>query len=230
MGYPQLTRHLRNPSVQSPSGSIRPALFWPVDGIILFPSGGVQCTKGRTSTVASGASTGFGVYQGGHYFMLSADHCSERTSPYTIPYSGRVLGVPYSSYSTSDIFSIDTSYNRGQSDVTSGVRIYAQGVDQSGGGANEINVVKGVNTPTVGDLDCTSGGFSGERCSIKVINTNVTINAGGLLFYRMVQAEQTAYNNAAGSGDSGGPFYKRHGRRDSAGDWDNLCHRCSCSR
>jgi len=101
-------------------------------------------------------------------------------------------------------------YNRGQSDVTSGVRIYAQGVDQSGGGANEINrVVKGVNTPTVGDLDCTSGGFSGERCSIKVINTNVTINAGGLLSYRMVQAEQTGHNNAAGSGDSGGPFYKR---------------------
>lgn len=142
-------------------------------------------------TVASCCSTGFGVHQSGHYFLLSADHCSERTTPYTIPYSGLVLGIPYSSFSTSDIFSIDTSYMM-RTGVSSGNRIYAQGVDQSGGGANEINrVVRGVNSPVVGDLDCTSGGFSGERCNIKVINTNITINADGNIFQRMIQAEQT---------------------------------------
>lgn len=187
----------------------RPLLASRWEDTIPFWGGAVY--EGTNADGSFMCSTGFGVHQSSHYFILSADHCSERTTPYTIPYSGLVLGIPYSSFSTSDIFSIDTSYMRSSSGVSSGNRIYAQGVDQSGGGANEINrVVRGVNSPVVGDLDCTSGGFSGERCNIKVVNINVTINAGGNIFQRMIQAEQTNHTNAAGNGDSGGPFYKRN--------------------
>lgn len=65
----------------------------------------------------------------------------------------------------------------------------------------------------MGESVCSSGAFSGNRCSITVKDTNVTIEAcdengqNCKYFADQVQAERGDHTNAGGQGDSGGPVY-----------------------
>jgi hypothetical protein len=123
--------------------------------------------------------------------------------------TGTAVGDTYEYNQGTDIMTINVA----RTGSSAGAVVYAGGVDETGNGVGESSrPVKSTTSPAAGAIVCTSGAFSGERCSIKVIQVNVAIDVdlGGGATQRItgqVKAEQTQRANAAGQGDSGGPVY-----------------------
>jgi hypothetical protein len=173
--------------------------FWGGAAYVL-PSGSRQC------------STGFGVHDAEssppHYYMMTAAHCRE-TGVYHTP-TGTVLGDFYESWENDDMI-IDTGYERGLNDVTSGGITWGGGVDPTAHATNEVtHPVTGYSKLQVGDSVCTSGAFSGERCFLTVKQVDITAVVAGVEYQHMIQSEMEDHTNGAGSGDSGGPVYKKN--------------------
>jgi hypothetical protein len=147
---------------------------------------------GAWRTPAGGCSTGFGVWHGGITRVLSAGHCAAVGDVATDP-TGEVIGTVVQKNDVSDTLVIDAA--------AAGI-IYNNSIDANGDVVSEFsNPVVGAQPSQVGNFVCTSGASSGTRCSIQVKFRDLCIGR----ICGLVQAEHTAQQNAAGSGDSGGP-------------------------
>jgi hypothetical protein len=151
---------------------------------------------GRWQTAGSSCSTGFAVVHGGVNRMLSAGHCAVNGNVATDP-TGQVIGTVMNKNVGTDTLIIAGN---------SAGRVFNNSTNAAGGVVSEFsNPVVGRVASQVGNFVCTTGSFSGTRCSIQVIATNLCINVGGVgVVCNQVRAEQTAHTNAAGNGDSGG--------------------------
>ncbi|MGW3796063.1 hypothetical protein ACWD8I_33595 [Micromonospora arida] len=89
----------------------------------------------------------------------------------------------------------------------SGGRVFNNSTDANGNVVSEFsNQVIGASASQVGNWVCTSGAYSGTRCSIQVKARNLCINVRDFgQVCGQVQAENTLHTNAVGQGDSGGP-------------------------
>lgn len=134
--------------------------------------------------------------------MLTALHCRAGNGGLLRTPADLVVGPGYEWDQSSDIMTINTSYGRGG--VTSGNSIWRGSIDKTGGGIGETYTrVGGAKKAIVTEKLCTSGGFSGERCSLKVTATDKVIEG----IRNLVEVEHTTRGNAAGQGDSGGPVF-----------------------
>jgi hypothetical protein len=151
---------------------------------------------GRWQTAGSSCSTGFAVVHGGVNRMLSAGHCGNIGNVATDP-TGEVIGTIVNKNAATDTLIIAGN---------SGGRVFNNSTDAAGNVVSEFsNPVIGRLASQVGNFVCTTGSFSGTRCSIQVAAINQCINVTGIgTVCNQVRAEQTAHTNAAGNGDSGG--------------------------
>jgi hypothetical protein len=147
------------------------------------------------AATGSGCSTGFAVFHGGVARMLSAAHCASVGNIATDP-TGEVIGPVIAGNASTDTLIINGS---------SAGRVFNNTTDAAGNPVTEFsNPVIGAANSFVGNFVCTSGAYSGTRCSIQVRATGLCINIG-VVVCNQVQAENTTFTNAIGQGDSGGP-------------------------
>jgi hypothetical protein len=135
-------------------------------------------------------TTGFAIWQGRlTKKMLTAGHCADNGD--TV-YSGDLstMGTISGDDNTKDTMLINTS---------SAGRIYVDGY--SSNTSKPVHMALGSYVDT---LVCTSGAMTGEHCKIRVIDTDLIINVGYLI-YPVVEAIHDDDAVAAGLGDSGGP-------------------------
>ncbi|MEU7848025.1 hypothetical protein AB0B74_12450 [Micromonospora parva] len=151
----------------------------------------------RNATTGGGCSTGFGVFQGGAARILSAAHCGNINNVATDP-TGQSMGIVGTRNAGTDTLLLSGS---------SGGRVFNNSTDAAGNVVSEFsNQVIGASASQVGNWVCTSGAYSGTRCSIQVKARNLCINVRNFgQVCGQVQAENTARTNAVGQGDSGGP-------------------------
>ncbi|SCG72499.1 hypothetical protein [Micromonospora humi] len=151
----------------------------------------------RNATTGGGCSTGFGVYQGGVSRVLSAAHCGNLNNVATDP-TGQTIGI----VGTRNV-GTDTLLLAG----SGGGRVFNNTTDAAGAVTSEFsNQVIGALASQVGNFVCTSGAYSGTRCSIQVKARDLCINIRNFgTVCGQVQAESTTRTNAVGQGDSGGP-------------------------
>ncbi|MGC4862457.1 hypothetical protein [Micromonospora sp. DT68] len=151
----------------------------------------------RNTATGGGCSTGFGVFQGGVARMLSAAHCANLNVVAADP-TGQTIGVVGTRNTGTDTLLIAGS---------SGGRVFNNSTNAAGGVVSEFsNQVIGAQASQVGNFVCTSGAYSGTRCSIQVKARNLCINVRNFgTVCGQVQAESTTRTNAVGQGDSGGP-------------------------
>jgi hypothetical protein len=143
-------------------------------------------------TPNAACTTGFAVTYQGVSKILSSAHCANVGQTAVDP-TGQVSGPVTHDNAARDTLLIGAS---------AGGRVFNNPV---GNVSTEFsNPVIGTTSSVVGLYVCTSGGFSGTNCNIRVTAVNVTINVGWLI-QGTVRAEQQAFTNAAGGGDSGGP-------------------------
>ncbi|HKS98421.1 MAG TPA: hypothetical protein VJT31_02735, partial [Rugosimonospora sp.] len=151
----------------------------------------------RNVQTGGGCSTGYAVVHGGVARMLSAGHCGAVGQTATDP-TGETIGAIIQKNVGTDTLIINGS---------SGGRVFNNTTDAAGNPVTEFsNQVIGSLSSQVGNFVCTSGAYSGTRCSIQVVATGLCINVRNVgVICNQVQAEQTAHTNAIGQGDSGGP-------------------------
>ncbi|MCG5444783.1 hypothetical protein NIE79_002942 [Micromonospora sp. NIE79] len=151
----------------------------------------------RNATTGGGCSTGFGVFQGGAARILSAAHCGNINNVATDP-TGQAMGIVGTRNAGTDTLLLSGS---------SGGRVFNNSTDAAGNVVSEFsNQVIGASASQVGNFVCTSGAYSGTRCSIQVKARNLCINVRDFgTVCGQVQAENTTGTNAVGQGDSGGP-------------------------
>jgi hypothetical protein len=151
---------------------------------------------GRWQTASGSCSTGFAVVHGGVNRMLSAGHCGSNGNVATDP-TGEVIGTIINKNAATDTLIIAGN---------SGGRVFNNSTDAAGNVVSEFsNPVIGRLASQVGNFVCTTGSFSGTRCSIQVAAINQCINVTGIgIICNEVRAENTTRTNAAGNGDSGG--------------------------
>ncbi|MEU7961822.1 hypothetical protein [Micromonospora humida] len=151
----------------------------------------------RNATTGGGCSTGFGVFQGGSARMLSAAHCGNINNAATDP-TGQSMGIVGTRNAGTDTLLLSGA---------SGGRVFNNSTDANGAVVSEFsNQVIGAQASQVGNFVCTSGAYSGTRCSIQVKARNLCINVRDFgTVCGQVQAESTTRTNAVGQGDSGGP-------------------------
>ncbi|MBM0279462.1 chymotrypsin family serine protease [Micromonospora tarensis] len=151
----------------------------------------------RNATTGGGCSTGFGVFQGGAARILSAAHCGNINNAATDP-TGQSMGIVGTRNAGTDTLLLSGS---------SGGRVFNNSTDAAGNVVSEFsNQVIGASASQVGNWVCTSGAYSGTRCSIQVKARNLCINVRNFgQVCGQVQAENTTGTNAVGQGDSGGP-------------------------
>ncbi|MET8042352.1 hypothetical protein ABZU25_16000 [Micromonospora sp. NPDC005215] len=151
----------------------------------------------RNTATGGGCSTGFGVWQGGVSRVLSAAHCANLNVLATDP-TGQTIGTVSARNTSSDTLLLAGS---------SGGRVFNNSTNAAGGVVSEFsNQVIGASASQVGNFVCTSGAYSGTRCSIQVRARNLCINVRNFgTVCGQVQAESTTFTNAVGQGDSGGP-------------------------
>lgn len=167
-------------------------------------------------------STAFGVKRpNGKQYSLTSGHCAD-------PDYGQNAGIGepwFAGDSTALHSTIATLYNQTHDAAMLEVPLgrspssgtYMGGVDRLGAGLGETTAfVRGKATSTVGAYRCTSGAFSGERCSIKIERNDAEwyfeAHEMGTPYDWLVvgiQAYRTDYAAAAGSGDSGGPALEK---------------------
>ncbi|MEO3811996.1 hypothetical protein ABGB17_23615 [Sphaerisporangium sp. B11E5] len=168
---------------------VRPELASRWDDSPPWWGGGVWGTGGSAF-----CTTGFAVTYQGATRLLSGRHCANVGQTATDP-TGQVIGPVTHTNNPRDLLLITTG---------SAGRVYNNPV---GSVATEYsNPVIGTTSSLIGMFVCVSGGFSGTTCNVRVTAVNVTLNAGsGYLLQGMVRADQAAFTNAAGQGDSGAP-------------------------
>ncbi|MCG5472636.1 S1 family peptidase [Micromonospora sp. LAH09] len=151
----------------------------------------------RNTATGGGCSTGFGVFQGGVARMLSAAHCANLNVLATDP-TGQTIGIVGTRNTGTDTLLLAGS---------SGGRVFNNSTNAAGAVVSEFsNQVIGAQASQVGNFVCTSGAYSGTRCSIQVKARNLCINVRNFgTVCGQVQAESTTRTNAVGQGDSGGP-------------------------
>ncbi|WP_433132289.1 hypothetical protein ACQPWW_12600 [Micromonospora sp. CA-240977] len=151
----------------------------------------------RNTATGGGCSTGFGVWQGGVSRVLSAAHCANLNVLATDP-TGQTIGTVSARNTSSDTLLIAGS---------GGGRVFNNSTDAAGNVVSEFNnQVIGASASQVGNWVCSSGAYSGTRCSIQVKARNLCINVRDFgTVCGQVQAENTTHTNAVGQGDSGGP-------------------------
>lgn len=151
----------------------------------------------RNTANGGGCSTGFGVFQGGVTRVLSAAHCANLNVVAADP-TGQTIGTV-----TSRNVGTDTLIIAG----SGGGRVFNNSTDAAGNVVSEFNnQVIGALASQVGNFVCTSGAYSGTRCSIQVKARDLCINVRNFgTVCGQVQAESTTRTNAVGQGDSGGP-------------------------
>ncbi|MEU4474130.1 hypothetical protein [Micromonospora sp. NPDC023888] len=151
----------------------------------------------RNTATGGGCSTGFGVWQGGVTRVLSAAHCANLNVLATDP-TGQTIGTVSARNVSSDTLLLNGS---------GGGRVFNNSTDAAGQVVSEFNnQVIGASASQVGNWVCTSGAYSGTRCSIQVRARNLCINVRNFgTVCGQVQAENTTGTNAVGQGDSGGP-------------------------
>jgi hypothetical protein len=168
--------------------------YWGGDYMQAAPNAGPAC------------STGFAVASSTHVTsLLTASHCSP---------SG--TGTWYTGSGTGQLTIGNVAGWDGSEDAML-IRTASQGAIWTGSAlttdtgqtAMEVN---GQGSPTVGDMVCTSGAFSGQECGIKVVATGLVIqscdeNNHCSTYDDIAQGEQQNHTNAAGNGDSGGPVF-----------------------
>ncbi|GGL10480.1 hypothetical protein [Mangrovihabitans endophyticus] len=142
-------------------------------------------------------STGFGIRQAGANRILTAAHCGQTGDLAEDP-TGQDIGRIGTDVLRNDVQVINAN---------SQARVYNNTTNASGGVVSEFsNAVAGSQTSAVGNLVCTSGSFSGTRCSIRVGAVNLCINVQGVgQVCGQVRADKVDGTNAGGQGDSGGP-------------------------
>ncbi|WP_089155469.1 hypothetical protein [Micromonospora sp. NBS 11-29] len=150
----------------------------------------------RNSATGGGCSTGFAVFQAGVARMLSAAHCANLNNVATDP-TGQTIGTVTTRNVGSDTLIIAGS---------SAGRVFNNSTDAAGAVVSEFsNPVIGAQASQVGNFVCTSGAYSGTRCSIQVRARDLCINVRNFgTVCGQVQAENTTRTNAVGQGDSGG--------------------------
>ncbi|MEU7613809.1 hypothetical protein [Micromonospora sp. NPDC049204] len=151
----------------------------------------------RNTATGGGCSTGFGVYQGGVTRVLSAAHCANLNVLATDP-TGQTIGTVGTRNVSTDTLLLNGS---------GGGRVFNNSTNAAGQVVSEFNnQVIGATASQVGNWVCTSGAYSGTRCSIQVKARNLCINVRNFgTVCGQVQAENTTRTNAVGQGDSGGP-------------------------
>jgi hypothetical protein len=144
-----------------------------------------------------GCSTGFAVFHAGAQRMLSAGHCGNVGQVATDP-TGQPIGPIIHKVAAADTMIID-----GDSDG----HVFNNSTDAAGGVVTEFsNPVIGATASQVGNFVCTTGAFSGTRCSIRVTARDLCVRVRDVgTICGEVRGEQTARTNAGGNGDSGGP-------------------------
>ena len=151
----------------------------------------------RNSATGGGCSTGFGVSRAGWR------GCSPpRTAPTSTSSRPTRPGRRSATSCTRNV-GTDTLVLAG----SSGGRIFNNSTTAAGAVVSEFsNQVIGASASQVGNFVCTSGAYSGTRCSIQVKARNLCINVRNFgTVCGQVRAENTARTNAVGQGDSGGP-------------------------
>lgn len=154
-------------------------------------------------------STGFAVQNStAERFLLTASHCSPSGTGTWFTGEGpfqETIGSVAGWDGSNDAMIIATS-------STGSVWTGASLEDPPNQGVLAVN---GAGDPTVGELDCTDGAWSGEECGVQVVATNLIIEScedpvnmvGCSTYSDMVQAEQQDRISAGGNGDSGGPVF-----------------------
>ena len=129
--------------------------------------------------------------------MLSAAHCANLNVLATDP-TGQTIG---------DVGTRNTGTDTLLLAGSSGGRVFNNSTNAAGAVVSEFsNQVIGASASQVGNFVCTSGAYSGTRCSIQVKARNLCINVRDFgTVCGQVQAENTTRTNAVGQGDSGGP-------------------------
>jgi streptogrisin D len=160
--------------------------FW--GGAYMVRTGGGACTTGFGVTGLNGAST----------YILTANHCGHGEWRA----GGNTLFIG-NSVTTAVDHPHDTQLLLGSQ---AGASVYTG--DYLGGTNQGSAPVKGAVPSATGGTVCTSGSYSGERCGINVISTNLTINVTGYgQMTNMTMADHPNNQSAVGNGDSGGPAY-----------------------
>ncbi|MEU7780659.1 hypothetical protein ACIP95_31390 [Micromonospora parva] len=151
----------------------------------------------RNATTGGGCSTGFGVFKNGNARILSAAHCGNLNNVATDP-TGQSMGTVSTRNAGTDTLLLSAG---------AGGRVFNNSTAANGDVVSEFsNQVIGASASQVGNWVCTSGAYSGTRCSIQVKARNLCINVRDFgQVCGQVQAENTTGTNAVGQGDSGGP-------------------------
>ncbi|MEU8116275.1 hypothetical protein [Micromonospora sp. NPDC048947] len=151
----------------------------------------------RNTTTGGGCSTGFGVFKNGNARILSAAHCGNLNNVATDP-TGQSMGTVSTRNAGTDTLLLSAG---------AGGRVFNNSTAANGDVVSEFsNQVIGASASQVGNWVCTSGAYSGTRCSIQVKARNLCINVRDFgQVCGQVQAENTTGANAVGQGDSGGP-------------------------
>ncbi|MBO4161695.1 hypothetical protein [Micromonospora antibiotica] len=151
----------------------------------------------RNTATGGGCSTGFGVFRNGVARLLTAAHCANINVVAADP-TGQTIGAVGIRNTGTDTLLLTTS---------AGGRVFNNSTDANGAVVSEFsNQVIGAQASQVGNFVCTSGAYSGTRCSIQVKARDLCINVRDFATVcGQVQAESTTRTNAVGQGDSGGP-------------------------
>ncbi len=175
----------------------------------------------RISTSSLSCTTGFAAVYNGLPAMLTASHCGGvGTGFWNGPTSSNgwnfMGNVTYSNSST-DVASIQVSSYSNYINVGSNPQSPGQ------------LLISGWASPVVGQYLCQSGSFTGEVCSLRVVDTGQYVCQSWFLWWctswqgpiaDVINAFGPA-NYSAGHGDSGGPVYLRMG---SYGIAEGLVH------
>ncbi|HUN35566.1 MAG TPA: hypothetical protein VMU95_26510 [Trebonia sp.] len=183
-----------------------------------YPAMGYEC------------SSGFGMHyanrKGAPYFLATAAHCAARGELRKQRFwawgNREGIGVSFSFEARDDTVSLYTATPYGVKRAGGGARIYVGNTSRTSVNGQRTAPVRGSAPVVSGDLVNTSGAFSGERTSIRVVTTEMewTGETPDGFEYRVFGAEAIKENrtNAAGQGDSGGPVYFFYnGRNDKDG-------------
>jgi hypothetical protein len=163
----------------------------------------VQISYGPGTTGFEECTSGFGVSRNGsNSFLLSAGHCGVAPN---LVVNGTYVAMG----------SVAATVRPGLGSDTMLINVSSSSRSIFDGAWNEVSrtfdntsvAVTGQTGDVVGSQVCTSGSFSGRRCSIEITAVNVTEELDGHYVDGLTIGQRTDATNAAGQGDSGGPVF-----------------------
>lgn len=181
---------------------------------VVISTGGALQFDGRIDDIApffggdfmqsnsADCTTGFAVQNSrAEQFLLTAAHCSPTGIDTWSTGAGLTIGSVAGWSGSDDAMIISTS---SLGTIWTGTGI----ADPAHQTATSVN---GAGDPTVGEVDCASGAFSGEVCGDKVVAVGQSIQiceSSCVVVDNIAQAEQIQHLATSGSGDSGGPVFQ----------------------